>query len=71
MAALEKGSTAPSFAHEDLEEKTRSLDDLAPGGLLLLVFYHSECPACQLSMPFVGNLARALPLGCGGLPGSG
>jgi len=60
MAALEKGATAPSFTLEDLEEKTRSLDDVKKDDLLLLVFYHSGCPTCQLSMPFVGNLARAV-----------
>ena len=60
MPALEIGSTAPSFTLQDLDEKARSLNDLAEGGLLLLVFYHSGCPTCQLSMPFVGNLARAV-----------
>lgn len=63
MGALEIGSTAPSFTLQGLDEGTRSLDDLAQGALLLLVFYHSGCPTCQLSMPFVGNLARAVKSG--------
>jgi peroxiredoxin len=60
MAALEKGSMAPGFQLEDLDEKTRSLDDLESGDLLLLVFYHSGCPTCQMAMPFIGNLARGV-----------
>jgi len=63
MPALEIGSTAPSFTLQDLDEKTRSLKDLPDGALLLLVFYHSGCPTCQLSMPFVGNLARTVKSG--------
>ena len=60
MPALEKGSMAPGFRLEDLDEQPRSLGDLKPGGLLLLVFYHSGCPTCQMAMPFIGNLARAV-----------
>jgi peroxiredoxin len=60
MPALEIGSTAPSFTLQDLDEKARSLKDLPDGALMLLVFYHSGCPTCQLSMPFIGNLARAV-----------
>ncbi len=60
MAALEIGTVAPPFRLEDLEGKAHSLDQLRQGDLLLLVFYHSECPTCGLSMPFIGNLARAL-----------
>jgi peroxiredoxin len=60
MAALEPGTVAPPFKLEDLDGKTHSLDELGQGGMLLLVFYHSECPTCQLAMPFIGNLARAV-----------
>jgi peroxiredoxin len=63
MAALEPGQAAPPFRIEDLQGKVDALADLAPGDLLLLVFYHSECPTCRLAMPFIGNLARALPAG--------
>jgi peroxiredoxin len=60
MAALEKGADAPPFKLEDLEGQAHSIDELQPGDLLLAVFYHSECPTCQLSMPFIGNLARGV-----------
>ncbi|HKD69814.1 MAG TPA: TlpA disulfide reductase family protein [Candidatus Binataceae bacterium] len=60
MAALEPGTIAPPFRLEDLEGKVHSLEELRQGDLLLLVFYHSECPTCGLSMPFIGNLARAV-----------
>jgi len=60
MAALEIGTAAPPFRLEDLDGKVHSLDEVRQGDLLLLVFYHSECPTCRLSMPFIGNLARAL-----------
>ena len=60
MAALEIGTAAPPFRLEDLDGKTHSLDDISKGEQLLLVFYHSECPTCGLSMPFIGNLARGV-----------
>jgi peroxiredoxin len=60
MPALEKGSLAPNFRLEDLDENIRSLDELKKGVLLVLVFYHSGCPTCQFAMPFIGNLARAM-----------
>jgi peroxiredoxin len=60
MAALEPGSIAPPFRLEDLDGKAHSLEELQRGDLLLLVFYHSECPTCALAMPFIGNLARAV-----------
>ena len=60
MPALEKGSLAPSFQLEDLDENIHPLDELKKGMLLVLVFYHSGCPTCQLAMPFIGNLARAM-----------
>ena len=54
---------APDFLLEDLDEKKRSLGELKKGDLLLLVFYHSGCPTCQMAMPFIGNLARAVKSG--------
>jgi len=60
MPAVEIGTVAPPFRLEDFDGKAHSLDELRQGDLLLLVFYHSECPTCRLSMPFIGNLARAV-----------
>ena len=60
MPALEIGTIAPPFRLDDLDGNSRSLEQIKPGDLLLLVFYHSECPTCGLSMPFIGNLARAV-----------
>lgn len=60
MPALEKGSVAPDFLLEDFDENKHSLGELKKGDLLLLVFYHSGCPTCQMAMPFIGNLARAV-----------
>ena len=60
MAALEPGCDAPAFRLEGLDGEVHSLDDLAPGDLLLLVFYHGACPTCQFAMPFIGNLTRGL-----------
>src|SRR5579875_758370 len=59
MAALEPGAIAPPFRVEDLDGTVRSLEDLREGDLLLLFFYHSECPTCRMAVPFLGNLARA------------
>ncbi len=61
MPALEIGTVAPPFRLADLDGNQHSLEDLRQGDLLLLFFYHSECPTCRLSVPFIGNLARAVP----------
>ncbi len=60
MPALEIGTVAPPFRLEDFDGRVHSLDHLHQGDLLLLVFYHSECPTCRMSVPFIGNLARAV-----------
>ncbi len=60
MPALEIGTVAPPFRLADLDGKEHSLDELRQSDLLLLVFYHSECPTCRLSVPFIGNLARSV-----------
>ncbi len=51
---------APAFRLEDFDGKAHSLEELRQGDMLLLVFYHSECPTCRMAMPFIGNLARAV-----------
>lgn len=60
MPALEIGTVAPPFHLEDRDGNKHSLDQLRQGNLLLLFFYHSECPTCRLSVPFIGNLARSV-----------
>jgi peroxiredoxin len=60
MAALERGSIAPSFQLPDLDGKSRSLAETRDGDLLLLAFYHSGCPTSHFAMPFIGAIARAI-----------
>lgn len=58
MGALEPGKKAPSFELKALGDKAHSLAELKDGELALLVFFHSECPVCQFTIPFVDKLAR-------------
>ena len=57
MPALEIGTVAPPFRLEDFDGKAHSLEELRQGDLLLLVFYHSECPTCR-TQPIAGRRSR-------------
>lgn len=58
MSALEPGAIAPDFKLIDLDGKRHSLAEIGRDDLLLLAFYHGECPTCQFAMPAIGAMAR-------------
>lgn len=60
MAALTAGTLAPDFWLEDLKGDRHRLGDWLKKGPVLLFFYKTSCPTCQLMAPFVETLHRAL-----------
>src|SRR5579883_1428369 len=55
---LEAGERAPEFSLRDDHGRTRSLRDLAAGGPVLLAFFKTTCPVCQLAFPFLDRIHR-------------
>ena len=61
MVALEKGKRAPDFTlPSDDGKKTLALKGLLDGKGVVLAFFKTECPTCQLEFPFVERMAKAL-----------
>jgi peroxiredoxin len=54
---LRPGSQAPSFSLSELDGKLRQLRLNKPA---LLVFFETDCPTCQLTIPYLNRLAQAL-----------
>src|SRR5262245_20175288 len=54
---LRPGSQAPSFSLSELDGKVRQLRLNKPA---LLVFFETDCPTCQLTIPYLNRLAQAL-----------
>ncbi len=53
---LAAGAVAPEFRLPDVDGVEHSLPDWIAGGPVLLVFYKSTCPVCQLTLPFLERL---------------
>src|SRR5258708_3899484 len=51
------GAKAPTFRLTGLDGSERSLQDILAGGPVLLVFYKTSCPVCQLTAPFLERLS--------------
>jgi peroxiredoxin len=49
---------APEFDLATLEGGRQSLQDLLKAGAVLLVFFKTSCPTCQLTFPFLQRLQR-------------
>jgi peroxiredoxin len=49
---------APEFDLPSLKGGRKNLAELLESGALLLAFYKSTCPTCQLSFPFLERLNR-------------
>lgn len=60
---LAVGSTAPSFQLSDTRGRRYSYPDDALGQPLLLVFFKSQCEACELALPYIERLRAAYPAG--------
>ena len=56
------GRRAPDFSLARLENGaargTADLDKLLPGGPVLLAFFKSTCPVCQMTLPFLERIHR-------------
>jgi peroxiredoxin len=57
---LDPGTKAPDFELPDLHGDTRKLSGLVPAGPLLLAFFKSSCPVCQLTFPYLDRIAAAV-----------
>lgn len=55
---LEPGDRAPDFQLHDLRGQSRSLRELLAAGPVLLAFFKSTCPVCQLTLPFLERIHR-------------
>jgi peroxiredoxin len=55
---LEAGAPAPDFQLHDLEGHPRSLRELTAAGPLVVAFYKTTCPVCQLTLPFLDRIHR-------------
>src|ERR1700683_727756 len=57
---LRAGNRAPDFSLARLDNGaalgTAALDKLLPGGPVLLAFFKSTCPVCQMTLPFLERI---------------
>jgi peroxiredoxin len=54
---LQAGAAAPDFELSDLDGKPWRLKDSLERGPVLLAFFKTSCPTCQLTFPFLQRLA--------------
>src|SRR5436309_13602369 len=54
----EPGERAPDFDLQDDHGRTRSLRDLVKSGPVLIAFFKTTCPVCQLTFPFLDRIHR-------------
>src|SRR5437763_12053470 len=55
---LEPGERAPDFDLRDAHGRTHSLRDLVKSGPVLMAFFKTTCPVCQLAFPFLDRIHR-------------
>jgi peroxiredoxin len=55
---LEPGERAPEFQLNDAQARTWSLRDLVAKGPVVVAFFKTTCPVCQLALPFLDRLHR-------------
>lgn len=58
-ALLTEGATAPEFELPDLCSTPVRLGDRLAAGGALLVFYKTNCPTCQLTLPYLERFHQA------------
>jgi peroxiredoxin len=56
---LQAASRSPAFSLTDLSAKRLASSELLADGPLVLAFYKSSCPVCQLTLPFLDRVAQA------------
>jgi peroxiredoxin len=54
---LQAGERAPDF-HLAFASGTRTLGELLANGPVLLVFFKSTCPVCQMTLPYLDRIER-------------
>ena len=59
MAGLAVGARAPSFTLVGVDGKPYALAEALSGGPVLLAFFKTGCPACDLAAPYLARLAAA------------
>lgn len=55
---LPAGADAPAFTLPDSSGTPRALTELTSAGPVLLVFFKTSCPTCQLALPVYAELER-------------
>jgi peroxiredoxin len=55
---LQPGRRAPDFNLATLENGSRTLGELLADGPVLLVFFKSTCPVCQMTLPYLERIHR-------------
>jgi peroxiredoxin len=53
---LQTGERAPDFDLEDAQGRKRSLRELVASGPLVVAFFKTTCPVCQLTFPFLERI---------------
>jgi peroxiredoxin len=60
MSQLAVGSQAPDFELKDAGGRSHRLSDALARGPVALVFYKSECPTCQFTLPYIQQISAKL-----------
>ena len=55
---LQPGQRAPDFKLARLDDGSRTLRELLAEGPVLLVFFKSTCPVCQMTLPYLERIHR-------------
>lgn len=55
---LDPGDRAPDFHLQDAQGRTWRLRDLVAKGPVVVAFFKTTCPVCQLALPFLDRLHR-------------
>src|SRR5574340_997448 len=56
------GERAPAFRLSKMGGGETSLEEILPGGPVLLAFFKISCPVCQLTLPFLERIhAESIP----------
>ena len=66
---LAAGQRAPDFQLQSLENGGRTLHELLAKGPVLLAFFKSTCPVCQMTLPFLERIHQAKAPGSFGIYG--
>jgi peroxiredoxin len=55
---LQPGQRAPDFNLARLDDGSRTLGELLADGPVLLAFFKSACPVCQMTLPYLERIHR-------------